>query len=101
MKASRSYKALEKSKDVPDPIQTDPTSLNMARRECRKAMTQILEETRLLASKPELAGVDEKGYLRQPIYIFPAVLAKRLPVGHPSIELLQSLICRSDLLETQ
>ena len=84
MKNSRSYKALEKTKDVPDPIQTDPKSLNMARRECRKAMTKILQETKLLATNPELAGFDDKGDLREPVYMLPGELAKRLPVGcHP------------------
>jgi len=93
MKDSRSYRALEKSKDVPDPIQTDPRSLNMARRECRKAMTQILEETKLLATNPELAGVDDKGDLREPMYMFPAVLQKRLPVSHPSHRNFHLLTC--------
>jgi hypothetical protein len=81
MKEPRNFKALEKTKDVPDPIQTDAKSLNMARRECRKAMTQILQETKLLTTKPELAGVDEKGNLRDAQFIFPAVLARRLPVS--------------------
>lgn len=44
MKDPERYEAREPSDEVPDPIKCDVTSLNIARTECRKGMTIILEE---------------------------------------------------------
>lgn len=46
MKDPERYEAREPSDEVPDPIKCDVASLNMARTECRKGMTLILEEVR-------------------------------------------------------
>ncbi|KAK2759483.1 hypothetical protein FQN54_002961 [Arachnomyces sp. PD_36] len=73
------YQAKECCREVPNPILCDPKSLNLARLECRKCMTQIIEESKRLAADPELGRVREDGSLRQPPYKFPAELAIRLP----------------------
>ncbi|KAL9110629.1 MAG: hypothetical protein Q9227_004806 [Pyrenula ochraceoflavens] len=85
IKDPKSYKALTKSSDVPDPIQLDPKSLNNARIECRKGMTQILEETKLLVTNPEIAKVDDNGEMKKPPFGLPGELKARLPtfVGPP------------------
>ncbi|KAL2012604.1 hypothetical protein VTN00DRAFT_129 [Thermoascus crustaceus] len=80
IKEPERYEAKEPSDEVPDPIKCDPYSLNLARTECRKGMTIILEETKLLAMRPELGRVNEDGTLRRPPYRFPGELEIRLPV---------------------
>lgn len=80
IKDPKSYKALPPTKEVRDPIQTDPTSLNLARMECRKGMTLILEETKKLTQDPEIARVGENGEMKQPPFSWPGLLKRRLPV---------------------
>lgn len=46
LKTPRAYKAQEKCKEVPDPIQTDPVALDQARLEARKALVEITNEVR-------------------------------------------------------
>lgn len=48
LKQPRAYKALEKCKEVLNPIQTDPVSLDLARLEVRKALVEITNEVRPL-----------------------------------------------------
>lgn len=80
IKDPKSYKPLPPSKEVPDPIQTDPTSLNLARMECRKGMTLILEETKKLTEDPEIARVGADGEMKKPPFTFPSLIKRRLPV---------------------
>jgi len=44
IKEPERYEAKEPSDEIPDPIKCDPYSLNLARTECRRGMTIILEE---------------------------------------------------------
>lgn len=80
IKDPKSYKALPPTKEVPDPIQSDPTALNLARMECRKGMTLILEETKKLTEDPEIARVGPNGDMKKPPFSWPGLLKRRLPV---------------------
>ncbi|KAL2217911.1 hypothetical protein M432DRAFT_548128 [Thermoascus aurantiacus ATCC 26904] len=80
IKEPERYEAKEPSDEIPDPIKCDPYSLNLARTECRRGMTIILEETKRLAMRPEIGKVNEDGTLRSPPYRFPGELEIRLPV---------------------
>lgn len=44
LKRPQAYKAVEKSRQTPDPIQTDPVSLDLARLYVRKALVEITNE---------------------------------------------------------
>ncbi|KAK2810741.1 hypothetical protein FQN50_002784 [Emmonsiellopsis sp. PD_5] len=80
IKAPERYKAKDASDEVPDPIQCDPISLNQAKLECRKGMTLILEETKILARKPHLGMTGEDGTVRQLPCAYASELAARLPI---------------------
>ena len=80
IKDPKSYKAVSKSDEVPDPVQLNPNSLNNARIECRKGMTQILEETKLLVTNPEIAKVGPDGEMKKPPFTVPGELKARLPI---------------------
>ncbi|PGH12884.1 hypothetical protein AJ79_03984 [Helicocarpus griseus UAMH5409] len=79
IKSPGNYKTREVKDEVPNPIPCDPTSLNQAKIECRKGMTIILEETKVLARKPHLGMVDEQGTVRQLPCAYASELAARLP----------------------
>ncbi|KAK2780027.1 hypothetical protein FQN53_001142 [Emmonsiellopsis sp. PD_33] len=80
IKVPERYKAKDASDEVPDPIQCDPISLNQAKLECRKGMTLILEETKILARKPHLGMTGEDGTVRQLPCAYASELATRLPI---------------------
>ncbi|KAJ9399789.1 hypothetical protein DTO282F9_3403 [Paecilomyces variotii] len=86
MKDPERYEAREPSDEVPDPIKCDVTSLNIARTECRKGMTIILEETKLLATRPEIGSIKPDGTMREPPYRFPGELEARLPVCKSDVD---------------
>ncbi|OJD16850.1 hypothetical protein AJ78_03040 [Emergomyces pasteurianus Ep9510] len=73
------YQAKEATDKVRNPIDCDPTSLNQAKIDCRKGMTMILEETKMLARKPHLGMVDEHGAVRVLPCGYASELAARLP----------------------
>lgn len=73
------YQPLDHLVDGEPPILTDPLSLNDARLQCRKGMTQIVEEAKILITNPSLAAVDSTGRMKAPPYKYPAILRARLP----------------------
>ncbi|EEQ85537.2 uncharacterized protein BDCG_08806 [Blastomyces dermatitidis ER-3] len=79
IKAPDLYQTKDATDKVPNPISCDPTSLNRAKIDCRKGMTMILEETKMLARKPHLGMVDENGTVRQLACGYASELAARLP----------------------
>ena len=93
LKEPRSYKALAKSNAIPDPIHTDALSLNKARDECRKGMTLILQEIKLMEVDPKIVVVDDKGNSRQLPFKYPSELSERLPryVGPPVEEMINRI----------
>ena len=80
MKHMGRYQELEKTKDVPDPIELTPRGLNEARLFCRQQMTVITAENARLVTEPELAYVDIGGKHRPLAYVYPNELEMRLPV---------------------
>ncbi|EEH35373.2 hypothetical protein PAAG_06420 [Paracoccidioides lutzii Pb01] len=74
------YQAKDATDKVPDPIQPDSISLNQAKIECRKGMTMILEETKMLARKPHLGMINEQGTVKQLPRPYASEIAARLPV---------------------
>ncbi|PGH17839.1 hypothetical protein AJ80_04662 [Polytolypa hystricis UAMH7299] len=79
-KAPHLYAVKESTPAFPEVIQLDPVSLNHALLECRKGMTLILQETKLLAKQPHLGIVNEDGTLRQLKCQQPSELNARLPM---------------------
>lgn len=75
------YKARERTRDVPDPIQVNASSLNEARLLARQNMIIIAKETASLVLRPELADLDENGKVRPMPHQFPGSLAARMPVS--------------------
>ncbi|OAX80600.1 hypothetical protein ACJ72_05063 [Emergomyces africanus] len=73
------YQAKEATDKVRNPVDCDPISLNQAKIDCRKGMTMILEETKILTRKPHLGMVDEHGTVRQLPCGDASELAARLP----------------------
>ena len=81
LKHPNSYQEREKSKEIPDPVQINPKSLNQASLLARKAMTIIADETARLVQYPEFADVDANNNARPLPYTWPEELAIRLPVS--------------------
>ena len=79
IKKPYAYRTLDHPVDGEPPIPTDPLSLNDARLQCRKGMTQIVEEAKMLITNPSLAAVDSNGRIKAPPYKYPALLRARLP----------------------
>ena len=84
LKHPNSYREREKSKEVPDPVQINPKSLNEARVLARRGLTLIADETAKLVKQPELADVDSNGNPRPLPYPWPGELGMRLPVSGTS-----------------
>ena len=74
------YQELEKTPDVPEPIQLTPKRLNDARLLARWAMTAIVDETKKLIVEPQYANFDEHGMPRPLPYKIPGELEARLPI---------------------
>ncbi|KAG5295656.1 hypothetical protein I7I50_08494 [Histoplasma capsulatum G186AR] len=74
------YQAKEVTDKIPNPIDSDPISLNQAKIDCRKGMTMILDETKTLARKPHLGMIDEHGTVRQLPCGYASELSARLPI---------------------
>jgi hypothetical protein len=80
LKHTDRFREIEKSKDVPDPVQLTPKGLNEARKLARKQMTKITRESARLVIEPERTEVDSDNEASP--YMYPNELLIRLPVSH-------------------
>ena len=80
LKHPEQYREREPSQSCPDPILLTPESLSEARMQARKGLTQITDATKDLETDPSLADLDANGQIRQPVYVWPGELRKRMPV---------------------